>query len=303
MSWGGRSYHIEPYKPWMAEGMKLLREDTAARHGAPCLWAVGEEWLWPGTLCALRGSRLIATAQVRPIVIATAAGEPHKLYLSINTLTRWEGDGELYLQLFLRILAQAGAMAAVLPTGHPALLGVSLLGTERAARTFYEAQGFLSVLHILAMEGSTDCAAMLPGAQITAEPGPLEDTFEAQAEGETLTLDMLGLPEPDHSGPPRQTVLVARRDDRVCGRLLLYEQGAAASIEDVYVARDCRGRGIAQALVADGLRLLAQRGYKRANLQVLSGNFAALALYRKLGFRQISEEFRYQRALNWEKQE
>ena len=299
MSWGGRSYHIEPYKPWMAEGMKALRADVAAHHGAPCLWEVGEEWLWPSTLCALRGAHLIATAQVRPIVIATAAENPHKLYLSINALTRWGGDEELYLQLFLRILAQAGAMAAVLPAGHPALLGVSLLGTERPARAFYEGQGFQPMLHILAMEGSTGCGeTALPGLEIAAETGPLDEAFEAQAEGETLTLDMLGLPEPDQSGPQRQTVLVARRDGRACGRLLLYEQGAVASIEDVYVLRDCRGSGIAQALVAQGLRLLAQRGHKRANLQVLSGNFAALALYHKLGFRQIGEEFRYQRALN-----
>lgn len=279
--------------------MAALRADVTARHGAPCLWDAGEEWLWPSTLCALRNSHLIATAQVRPIVIATTAREPHKLYLAINALAQWEGDGELWHQLFQRILAQAGAMASVLPGGHPVLLGVSLLGTERPARAFYEGQGFQPLLHILAMEGPTDCGEVArPGVEITAEPGPLDEAFEAQAEGETLTLDMLGLPEPPQSGPPRQTVLAARQHGCVCGRLLLYEQDAVANIEDVFVLRDCRGRGIARALVAQGLRLLAQRGYDRANLQVLSDNFAALALYRKLGFREVGEEFRYQRTLS-----
>jgi ribosomal protein S18 acetylase RimI-like enzyme len=153
------------------------------------------------------------------------------------------------------------------------------------------------VLRILAMEGPTGGEAILrEGVTILDDSLPDED-FEAEAARESPMLDTLGLPEPEGAAEPLQTTLSARMGTRLCGRLLLYEQGGAASIEDVFVRQECRGQGIARALVRHGQRLLRDRGYDRVTLQVLADNAAALGLYRSLGFRAIGEETRLQRVL------
>jgi len=63
------------------------------------------------------------------------------------------------------------------------------------------------------------------------------------------------------------------------------------------VRREYRGRGIAQALLADAMRRFAAAGMDRASLDVDSENpTGALALYEKMGYAAVN------RSLAWDKE-
>jgi ribosomal-protein-alanine N-acetyltransferase len=56
---------------------------------------------------------------------------------------------------------------------------------------------------------------------------------------------------------------------------------------------DCRGRGIATALLAHLLAAAASAGCTLATLEVRAGNAPAIALYRRAGFRTVHVRARY----------
>ncbi len=77
---------------------------------------------------------------------------------------------------------------------------------------------------------------------------------------------------------------VARRDGRAiaCGQVAC--DGDIAAIYDMVTAADCRGRGLASAIVDALLSHAGDRGARVAFLQVDDDNAPAIAVYRKFGF-------------------
>ncbi|MBL0403613.1 GNAT family N-acetyltransferase [Microvirga aerilata] len=70
-----------------------------------------------------------------------------------------------------------------------------------------------------------------------------------------------------------------------------------AEILTVAIAPDARGKGHARPLLAHHLDALSRRGVSRVLLEVEEGNEPALALYRRLGFRETGRrEGYYQKA-------
>ncbi len=63
--------------------------------------------------------------------------------------------------------------------------------------------------------------------------------------------------------------------------------------EDIFVRPERRGRGIARAMVAEGMRFLQENGMAQARLSVAAKNETALGLYTGLGYRvkQESKQF------------
>ena len=57
-----------------------------------------------------------------------------------------------------------------------------------------------------------------------------------------------------------------------------------ASVHGMRTAQDCRGRGLAQSVLAALADAARAKGYDRMFLQVEAHNAAALALYRRCGF-------------------
>jgi ribosomal protein S18 acetylase RimI-like enzyme len=78
--------------------------------------------------------------------------------------------------------------------------------------------------------------------------------------------------------------IVARAAGRTlaCGQMAF--DGDLAGIYDMVTANECRGRGLATAIVGALLANARERGVDRAFLQVSDDNAAALAVYRKFGF-------------------
>ena len=56
------------------------------------------------------------------------------------------------------------------------------------------------------------------------------------------------------------------------------------SVHDVAVVASHRGRGIAEAMLAEAERIAVERGAVKMTLEVLSGNAPAVKLYRRIGY-------------------
>ena len=99
---------------------------------------------------------------------------------------------------------------------------------------------------------------------------------------------------------------VAWDGDEVAGTVLAhYEEGHTGAdgrsrgfTEHIYVRPSWRGRGLASALIARGLRALADRGAEEAELGVDSRNeSSAFSLYRKMGYETESVDGWYRKPL------
>ncbi len=75
-------------------------------------------------------------------------------------------------------------------------------------------------------------------------------------------------------------VSVARHNGEPAGFVLVVEN----EVEQIYVSRDHRGAGIAQALLAHAEQQIAAAGFNEAWLAVVAGNDRARAFYSKQGW-------------------
>jgi len=74
--------------------------------------------------------------------------------------------------------------------------------------------------------------------------------------------------------------VVAVVDGVVAGFVMV----VAAEIEQVYVAREHRGTGVASRLLSEGERLVAANGFEDAWLAVVAGNLRARRFYERSGW-------------------
>ncbi len=92
---------------------------------------------------------------------------------------------------------------------------------------------------------------------------------------------------------PGVHVVLAERD----GALVAYLVGRAVAGEgeilNLAVAPEARRSGVASALLGHGLAELARAGAAEVFLEVRAGNAGAIALYQRLGFRQVGRRARY----------
>jgi [ribosomal protein S18]-alanine N-acetyltransferase len=82
-------------------------------------------------------------------------------------------------------------------------------------------------------------------------------------------------------------------DGGVAGYLCLKQVLDEAEILDVAVSGSLRGRGVGRILVESALAASRERGAAVVSLEVRVGNVEAIALYRRLGFREIGLRKRY----------
>lgn len=84
----------------------------------------------------------------------------------------------------------------------------------------------------------------------------------------------------------------ARENGQVCGTFALYPHGSSAYLCELLVPETLRGQGCGTRLMRELFRVLAKRQVPSVSLQVSGDNEAALALYKKTGFR-ITETLSY----------
>jgi ribosomal protein S18 acetylase RimI-like enzyme len=120
------------------------------------------------------------------------------------------------------------------------------------------------------------------GNEIDRQIYPQEQTFTgARAQLKKITGDMYGEFLADQS-------LIARAGGELIGMLLATErEGPSILVPQVILARGCRGRGIASAMISRLIRDMAKRGDRKIMLMVNGQNADAIRLYEHKGFRPI----------------
>jgi [ribosomal protein S18]-alanine N-acetyltransferase len=85
--------------------------------------------------------------------------------------------------------------------------------------------------------------------------------------------------------PDSAIFLVAVARGKVAGYAIGYHGPNRAEVDSIAVSPPHRRSGVGQALIVRLKRMLGQRGFSKVSLSVRLDNTAAIALYRKLGFR------------------
>ena len=135
-------------------------------------------------------------------------------------------------------------------------------------------------------------------AQVTAPGERLDDVralFLEYARSLGFSLCFQGFDEelralPGMYGPPRGRLLLAIEDGRSAGCVGLHEWGGStAEMKRLYVRPDFRGRGLGRALTDAALAEARAIGYRSVRLDTIPSMMgAAVAMYRRLGFREIA---------------
>ncbi len=125
----------------------------------------------------------------------------------------------------------------------------------------------------------TQGEAGLPVPQdVEALPAPLRETLESLA---------------THHKPPG-ALLLALHDGVVCGTVAMRRSRLTlptdAVVQRLYVYDAFRRRGIARRLMAAVHTVAAREGFHRLVLNVMSTREGALALYRGLGYQELTDE-------------
>lgn len=94
---------------------------------------------------------------------------------------------------------------------------------------------------------------------------------------------------------PGDFLLLRDADGRLIGYnwLKLEEGSSDAEIYVIGIAPDQAGRGLGRSLMAAGLERMRERGRTKADLYVEAENKAAVALYRSLGFTDLTVDVQY----------
>ena len=99
--------------------------------------------------------------------------------------------------------------------------------------------------------------------------------------------------EDEIEGDGSHPVVAVTPAERVAGYLCLKQVLDEAEILDVAVHHAFRGRGIGRTLVRWAAAFCRERGVRVLSLEVRTGNDAAIALYRQMGFREVGRRKRY----------
>lgn len=167
------------------------------------------------------------------------------------------------------------------------------LGVQAGAR--FERLGFESVQSLVLLEhtaiGSVAVTSTIdsaPTVRLAAEEDPVASRIDVAAFGPGWCIDRVGIGDVRTATPRHRARAV-----RVNGDLVAYaisgRDGRNGYIQRLAVLPDHQHHGHGLRLVGDSLRWMARWRVRRALVNTHIGNEAALALYHRLGFTDLSE--------------
>ncbi len=92
--------------------------------------------------------------------------------------------------------------------------------------------------------------------------------------------------------------MVIRHAGTIIGGLMAWQEDDHGIIENVFVCKSWRNRGLAKYLLVQALIYLKTNELYSTHLEVVTTNQFALSLYQSVGFHVDSEEIRYFIQLN-----
>lgn len=114
---------------------------------------------------------------------------------------------------------------------------------------------------------------------------------------EVLAIERVSFPNPWHESTFRgeiqnksisfPLVMVHEPDDQVVGYIIFWKIGEEVQVNNIAIHPDFRRRGLGEFLLRKVISWVKKEGAQFITLEVRPSNFAAQALYRKLGFKTI----------------
>jgi ribosomal protein S18 acetylase RimI-like enzyme len=173
------------------------------------------------------------------------------------------------------------------------LIRTGALGVQAGAR--FERLGFESIQSLVLLEHtSLDTASTQlvksPTATVRLAPDDdLEATrIDVAAFGAGWCIDRVGIGDV-RSATPRHRARAVRLDNELVAYAISGRDGRNGYIQRLAVSPDHQHRGHGLALVGDSLRWMSRWRVRRALVNTHIGNDAALALYHRLGFTDLSD--------------
>ena len=167
------------------------------------------------------------------------------------------------------------------------------LGAQAGAR--FERLGFESVQSLVLLEHTAINSVTGPPARRSATPVRLTIDDDAAASrvdvaafGPGWCIDRVGIGDV-RSATPRHRARAIRAEDQLVAYAVSGRDGRNGYIQRLAVSPEHQHRGYGSALAGDSLRWMARWRVHRALVNTHVGNDAALALYRRLGFVDLSD--------------
>ncbi len=292
----------------------LQRAYTAVYPGAPVI--PGEAYLSPGfaeganVFCAFAEGELQAYAALYPQLLTEGPADlSHRLWIEIKAHPALADLAPVKDALLACLEGRAREIVAGYP-GRGAQMLFEYRVNEEAAIQYALAHGFRCTESVFSM--ARNLAEPLP--VLPSPPGVRLCRWKMESEAEQqayVSTRSLCFPEGPISLAEWQyfrqspmwasgTSIAAFAGSQLVGNVLVYwdEQENRQSntlsgyTEYIFVHPEWRKRGIASAMIVEGLRFLKEQGLQAARLAVRALNANALGVYTRLGF-QITQESRF----------
>lgn len=155
--------------------------------------------------------------------------------------------------------------------------GAAFIGSTGAKYDFSEYHMQLPELSASAGDG-----------QVSLRPADLNDRKEIQRQNMIFFNDVDEEDDIDSFGEDNASTYMAELDGKIIGKIRIEFFGTSAYILGFGILPEYRGQGLGRASLKEALRLIAERGIKRADLDVVATNANALNLYKSVGFMEES---------------
>jgi ribosomal protein S18 acetylase RimI-like enzyme len=163
------------------------------------------------------------------------------------------------------------------------------LGVQAGAR--FARLGFDSVQSLVLLEHTAPGSVAAPRAKterLTVADDGEASRVDVAAFGPRWSIDRIGITDV-RSATPRHRARTARTDGVVVAYAISGRDGSTGYLQRLAVDPAHHQRGHGTALAADALRWMARWRVQRALVNTHIDNIAALALYRGIGFTDLSE--------------
>lgn len=296
------TYSIQTITPADFAPVVELQKAYAQEHpGVPVF--PGEMYVSPGfhegadVFCAFdEQHRLVAYAPVFVQIIDLGPEQlPHIAWTEVQALPGLADARAVKDALLDCVQRRARSIAAGFP-GRGLRLTFEYRQSEAQAIDYVLSRGFQCIESVFSM--TRDLTLPIPAGQAPAgvtirrwkmESEP-EQVAYLEARNECFPEAPLRLADWQYymQSPQWQsgTMIAAFEDGKVVGCVNVYwtPGDTSGATEDIFVRAPWRGRGIARAMIAEGLAYLKEHGLVDAHLGVRALNDNALGLYRQMGF-------------------
>jgi ribosomal protein S18 acetylase RimI-like enzyme len=272
----------------------------------------GELYLSPAfhagedVFCAFEDGQLLAYAPVYVQIVDGPSELPHIVWTEIKADPDIANAAPIKDALYPCVLSRAKAITQALPDRALRFTFQYALG-ETTAVEYVQSRGFDYAESVYSMHRDLS----LPISRMTVPEGIRVQHWKMPSEEErrmyvtsrnecfpespvTLAEWQYLLDSPDWAD---STTIAAFDGEELAGCVTVYwveEENAQSNVqaghtEYIFVRPQWRGRGLAGAMICEGMIYLKDHGKAQARLEVRAVNETALRLYQKLGFQVISE--------------